>query len=135
MLINTEDKEKIKEEINKLEEYKKIITETLTLMEEEIKTMEGSFCSTESNFWHESHDLIGWKGKLKDKISSTDLANYFDQKEGYTGSVSVMYSNGNYTIKGWLSSTKYIIEDKDDSLTTDDVADSDGRAASTTCGQ
>lgn len=67
--------------------------------------------------------------------SLSDLADYFDQKEGYTGSVSVMYSNGNYTIKGWLSSTKYIIEDKDDSLTTDDVADSDGQAASTTCGQ
>lgn len=83
MLINTEDKEKIKEEINKLEEYKKIITETLTLMEEEIKKMEGSFCSTESNFWHESHDLIGWKGKLKDKISSTDLANYFELKKTY----------------------------------------------------
>ena len=67
--------------------------------------------------------------------SMSDLANYFDQKEGYTGSVSVMYSNGNYTIKGWLSSPKYIIEDKDDGLKTDDVADSDGRTASTTCGQ
>ena len=67
--------------------------------------------------------------------SMTDLENYFELKDGYTGSVSVTYSNGQYSISGWMSSTKYIIENKDDSLTTDDVLDSDGRAASTTCGQ
>ncbi len=67
--------------------------------------------------------------------SMTDLENYFELKDGYTGSVSVTYSNGQYSISGWMSSTKYIIENKDDSLTTGDVLDSDGRAASTTCGQ
>lgn len=67
--------------------------------------------------------------------SMADLENYFELKDGYTGSVSVTYSNGQYSISGWMSSTKYIIENKDDSLTTDDVLDSDGRTASTTCGQ
>ena len=67
--------------------------------------------------------------------SMTDLENYFELKDGYTGSVSVTYSNGQYSISGWMSSTKYIIENKDDSLTTDDVLESDGRAASTTCGK
>ena len=65
----------------------------------------------------------------------SDLGNYFELKDGYTGSVSVTYSNGQYSISGWMSSTKYLIENKDDSLTTDDVLDSDGRTASTTCGK
>ena len=58
-----------------------------------------------------------------------DLENYFEQKDGYTGRVMVTYDNGTFTIKGWMSSGKYIIEDQDDSLTTDDVLDADGKVA------
>ena len=58
-----------------------------------------------------------------------DLENYFEQKDGYEGKVEVTYDKGKFTIRGWMSSGKYIIEDQDDSLTTDDVLDADGKVA------
>ncbi len=67
--------------------------------------------------------------------SMADLSNYFEQKDGYTGSVSVTYSNGQYSISGWMSSSKYIVENQDDSLTTDNISSSEGKNASTTCGK
>ena len=58
---------------------------------------------------------------------------YFDYKEGYEGSVLVDYQNGHFTITGWLSSSKYKIENKNESVTTKDVVDANATAASNTC--
>ncbi len=53
----------------------------------------------------------------------SDLADYFEQKDGYNGSVRVDYDNGSYTITGWFYNTKYMIDQKDKTLTTADVQD------------
>ena len=53
----------------------------------------------------------------------SDLADYFEQKDGYNGSVRVDYDNGIYTITGWFYNTKYMIDQKDKTLTTADVQD------------
>ena len=53
----------------------------------------------------------------------SDLVDYFEQKDGYNGSVRVDYDNGSYTITGWFYNTKYMIDQKDKTLTTADVQD------------
>ena len=65
----------------------------------------------------------------------TQTYGYYDAKDGYNGSVKVTYKNGSYTITGWMNSTKYIINEKDQNVTTDtDIQQSNGAIASTSCG-
>ena len=65
----------------------------------------------------------------------TEEYGYYDQKSGYNGSVQVYYTNGNFTISGWLSSSQYMITDANDTVTTDDIDDANGASASATCGR
>ena len=63
----------------------------------------------------------------------TEDYGYYTAKDGYNGSVQVIYNNGDFEIHGWLSSSKYIASNKDKNLTTDDISDSNGATASTDC--
>lgn len=62
-----------------------------------------------------------------------DEEGYFDYKEGYNGSVFVDYENGKFTISGWFSSSKYKIENENESVTTEDITDANGTSASSNC--
>jgi len=65
-----------------------------------------------------------------------DLDNYFDQKgKDYTYSVLVTYNNGRLDISGWMSSDKYKIENKDNTVASGDVLDNNGTPVTTTCGK
>lgn len=75
-------------------------------------------------------------GNPKRCYTYTDLTEdygYYTAKDGYNGSVQVIYNNGDFEIHGWLSSSKYIASNKDKNLTTDDISDSNGATASTDC--
>jgi len=82
-------------------------------------------------------DMLNGKLSSKNPTKCYDIAdlNEFDNKGGYTGSVKVEYkTGGKLTITGWMSSDNFLIEGKTESLTDDDVKDSNGATASTTCG-
>ena len=60
------------------------------------------------------------------------LGEYFDNKGGYTGKVSVVYSAGKLELTGSMSSDKYKITDKGSNLITDNVeANNSGKIAYT----
>lgn len=62
-----------------------------------------------------------------------DLSSYFDNKGKYTGKVTVVYSAGNLTLTGSMSSDKYKITDQGSDLKTDNVEENKSGKITYTC--
>lgn len=98
MADNIKSVDEMKEELKELVEYRKTIIASKIQMEEEIKTFEKTFCKEKRSFRSTDRNLIGWKGKYKDKVSDEQLNDYFVVKEMYFSKVQEVLDEVNRKI-------------------------------------